>query len=71
LITRIMFGGQYKSCSSLCSFLHHPVTSPLVGTDMFLSTVFPNTVSLCSPLNVRDQVSHPYKAAQLDWSHLA
>jgi hypothetical protein len=23
--------------------------------------MFPNTLSLCSFLNVRDQVSHPYK----------
>jgi polysaccharide pyruvyl transferase WcaK-like protein len=28
---------------------------------MLLNTLFSNTLSLCSPLNVRDQVSHPYR----------
>jgi protocatechuate 3,4-dioxygenase beta subunit len=27
---------------------------------MYLSTLFSNTLSLCSSLNVSDQVSHPY-----------
>jgi hypothetical protein len=27
----------------------------------FLSTLFSNTLNLCSLLNVREQVSHPYK----------
>jgi hypothetical protein len=30
-----------------------------LGPDIFLRTVFLNTLSLCSSLNVRDQVSHP------------
>ena len=47
--------------SSLCSLLHSPVTSSLFGPDILLSTLFSNTLSLCSALNVRDQVSHPYK----------
>jgi hypothetical protein len=34
------------------NFLHPPVTSSLFG---------PNTLSLCSSLNIRDQVSHPYR----------
>jgi hypothetical protein len=42
----------------LCSFLHSPVTSSLFGPNILLSTLFPNTLSLCSSLNVRDQVSH-------------
>jgi hypothetical protein len=46
--------------SSLCSFLQLPVTSPLFGPDI-LSILFFNTLSLCSSLNVRDKVSHPYK----------
>jgi hypothetical protein len=29
--------------------------------NIFLSTVFSNILSLCSSLNVRDRVSHPYK----------
>jgi hypothetical protein len=37
------------------------VTSSLFGPNILLSTLFSNTLSLCSSLNVRDQVSHPYK----------
>jgi len=33
---------------------------PLLGPDIFLSTLFSNTRSLCSSLTVREQVSHPY-----------
>jgi hypothetical protein len=29
--------------------------------NILLSTLLSNTLSLCSSLNVRDQVSHPYK----------
>jgi hypothetical protein len=28
---------------------------------ILLSTLFSNTLSLCSSLNIRDQVSHPYR----------
>jgi hypothetical protein len=45
----------------LCSLLHSPVASSLLGPNILLSTLFSNTLSLCSSLNVRDQVSHPYK----------
>jgi hypothetical protein len=31
------------------------------GPNIFLSTLFSNALSLCSSLNVRDQVSHPYR----------
>jgi hypothetical protein len=47
--------------SSLCSLLHSPVTPSLLGPNILLSTLFSNTLSLCSSLNVWDQVSHPYK----------
>ena len=51
----------YRSISSLlCSFLHSPVTSSLLDTNIFLRTLFSNTLSLISSLNVGDQVSHPY-----------
>jgi hypothetical protein len=43
----------------LCNFLHCPVTSSLLGPNIPLSTLFSNTVTLCSSLDVRDQVSHP------------
>jgi polysaccharide pyruvyl transferase WcaK-like protein len=62
LITRIIFGDEYRSLSSsLCSLLHSPVVSSSLGLNIFLRTLFSNTLSLCSSLSVRDQVSHPYK----------
>jgi hypothetical protein len=47
--------------SSLCNFHHSPITLSLFGPDILLSTLFSNTLSLCFSLNVRDQVSHPYR----------
>ena len=44
--------------SSLCSFLHSPVISSLLGPNILL-----NTLSLRFSLNVNDQVSHSYKTA--------
>jgi hypothetical protein len=62
LIFLIKLGEEYKSRSSaLCNFLHYPVTSSLLGPNILLSTLFLNTLSLCSSLNVRAQVSHPYR----------
>ena len=62
LITRTIFGEQYTLLSSsLCSFLHSPVTSSLLGLNISISTLFSNTLSLRSSLKVRNQVSHPYK----------
>jgi hypothetical protein len=61
-IVLIILGEEYKSrSSSLCSFLHLPVTSSLFGQNILLSTLFSNILSLCSFLSDRDQVSHPYK----------
>jgi len=62
LITWTILGEQYRSLSSsLCSFLHSPVTSSLLGSNILLSTLFSNTFSLCSSLNVSNQISYPYK----------
>jgi hypothetical protein len=47
--------------SSLCNFLQSPIISFLSGSNVLLNTLFSNTPSLCSSLNMRDQVSHPYK----------
>jgi hypothetical protein len=47
--------------SSLCSFLQPPINSSLFGPNILLSAVFSNTLSLCSSLNVRGQVSRPYR----------
>ena len=53
-----MLGEKYNACSSaLCNFLHSPVISSLLASNIFLSTLFSNTLNLCSILNVRDQVS--------------
>jgi len=62
LITRIILGEEYRSLSfSLCSLLHSPVSLSLLGPNILLNTLFSNTLSLHSSLNVKDQVSHPYK----------
>jgi hypothetical protein len=42
-------------------FLRPPVTSSLLGPNIFLSTLFSKTLSLCFSLNVRDHVPHPYR----------
>jgi hypothetical protein len=64
LITLTILGEEYKPCSSsLCSFLQPPVTSSLSGPNILLSTLFSNTLNLCSSLYVKYQVSHPYKIA--------
>jgi hypothetical protein len=62
-LTCLMISGYgYKLwSSSLCNFLNSPVTSSLLGRNILLRTLFSNTLSLCSSLSVRDQVSHPYK----------
>jgi len=61
-INRKVSGDQHRSLSSsLCSFLHFPVTSSLLGPNILLNTLFSNTLSLRSSLNYSDQISHPYK----------
>jgi len=63
-ITRTILGEDYRSLSSsLCSFLHSPVTSSLLGPNIPLSTLFTNSLGLRCSLNISDQVSHPYKTA--------
>ena len=55
------FGEQYRSLSSLCSFFHSPVTSFFFGRNTLLNTLFSNTLSLRSSLNLSAQFSHPHK----------
>ena len=67
LITRMIFGEEYSSLSSsLCSFLHSPVSSYLLDPNIFLETLFSNIFSLRSFLNVSEHVSHPYKTTTLN-----
>ena len=61
-ITRTILGEKYRSfSSSLCILLHSPVTSSLLGPNILLNTIFSNTLSFLSSVNVSDQVSYPYK----------
>ena len=47
LITRMTFGEEYREYSSLlCSLLHSPFTSSLLGPNI-LSTLFSNTLNVC------------------------
>ena len=56
-ITRTILGDEYKSISSsLCNLLHSPVTSSLLGPNIFLNTMFSNTLSFLSSRNISDQV---------------
>ena len=54
LITPVTFGEYRSLSSSLCCFVHSPVISPLVGQNILFSTLFLNTLSLRSSLNVKD-----------------
>ena len=53
LITLITSSEQYKSWSSLCSFLHSPVSTSLLAPDTFPSTLFSITLSPFSTLNTK------------------
>ena len=45
-ITHTILGDEYRSLSSsLCSLLHSPVTSSLLGPNILLNTIFSNTLS--------------------------
>jgi len=71
LITRTILGEQYRSkSSSLCSFLHSPVTSSLLSPNILLNALFSNTLSLLSFHNLSDQVSHPYKTTRKNYVSL-
>jgi len=64
-ITHTILGEEYKSfSSSLCTLLHSPVTSSLLGPNILLNTMFSNTLIFLSSRNVSDQVSHSYKTTR-------
>ena len=55
LITQLIFGVPHQVV------FYNPVTSSLLGPNIFLDNLFSPTLILCSSINVRDQVSHRYK----------
>jgi hypothetical protein len=58
VITWIIFGKGYRSLSSsLCSFVHSPVT---LSSNILLSTVFSNTLRPCYTLTVSDYAFHDF-----------
>jgi len=66
----IWLPGQYwvrsmDHCTSLCRFFHSPVPLSPLGPNILLSTLFSHTLSLCSSLNVSDQVSRPYTTCKI------
>jgi len=66
LITRRILDEEYRSLSSsVCSFLHSPFASSLLGQNIILSTLFSNTHSLRFSLNLSDQVLHSYKTRKI------
>ncbi|KAJ4438972.1 hypothetical protein ANN_14926 [Periplaneta americana] len=77
----ILSGEEYNACSSaLCNFLHSPLTSSLLARNIFLRTLFSNTLNLCSSLKVRVQVSpvlkwkwggHVSRLQGCRWAHIS
>ena len=66
LITRIIFGEEYRSLSpSFCCLLQFPITSSLLGPNIFLSTLFSNNLSLHSSLIVRRFLTPVQKAGKI------
>jgi hypothetical protein len=47
-------------CSLLCSILEPVLTSSILSPIIFLSSLFSNTLHLCSSLNLRYKVSHTH-----------
>ena len=61
-INKTILGDEYRSwSSSLCSFLHFPIPSSLLGPNILVNVLFSNTLSLRSTFNINDQFSHPNK----------
>ena len=64
LITPIILGEEsWSLSSSLCSFLHSPVTSSLFGQNILLNTLFSKPLSLHYSFSGKDQVPHPCKTS--------
>jgi hypothetical protein len=66
----------------LCNFLHSPVTSSLLGRNILLSTLFSNTLGLCSKILVnngynlrcsplkagRSVLCYPHSSMEISWA---
>jgi hypothetical protein len=64
----MIFGNGYKPwSSSLCNVFHSPGISSRFCPNILIRTLFSNTLSLCPSLNVKDQVSRPYKKLANLW----
>jgi hypothetical protein len=64
-MTRTSLGGKHRSCNySSLGFLHSPVTRSILCPNVFLSTLFSKTLSLCLSFNLKDGDSRPYKTSQ-------
>jgi hypothetical protein len=62
IIVTIFDEEQKLRSSSSCNFLQPHVTSSLLSLNILFGASFSDTLNLCSSLNVRHQVSHPYRA---------
>ena len=69
LITPIIFEENRSRRLSLCSLLYVPLTSSLLGLYIFLSTLFSIGPSLCSSLNVEEQVEWKYSSTYSKSQH--
>ena len=57
----ILLREEYNACSSaLCNLLQSPAILSLLAPNIFVGTLFSNTLNLCSSLKVGYQVSQPY-----------
>lgn len=54
-----IFGKEYKPCNFSCNFIQPCVISSLLVPNIVLSTLFSYRLSLCSSLDVINQVSCP------------
>jgi hypothetical protein len=66
-IIRIIFDDEYEFWRpSLCGFLP-PVTSFLLGANIFVRVSYSNALNLSSSLRMRDLVSYPLVLYKLPW----
>ena len=70
-IAHTILGEEYKSFScSLCSLLHSPVTSSLLGPNILLDTTFSNTLSFLSSRSGQRPSSTPIQNNRQNYSSI-